>query len=249
MRLFMAVAVGTSALCASTSHAYVTIASNQPVPAVPQGNFMVQNGEFSDALNSGGTNWYGLGLAQGFTSSGGHTVDRLTVWGGSEYLGSQTPWTEQQLSANITGFQVVLMKQNLLGAYITQQSWIVNTPSVTQMATGDFTSDTLSPVFQLSMDLGGSFMLGSGVYYLAVGAILADGDGDSWQWIDGLWSGADPDYPFIATTGDTPTSWGQWAPVSNGSSGSMLLESTIPGPGALALMAAALLTGGRRRRR
>lgn len=249
MRLFVASAVGVFAVCASAHAEFFTVASNLPAPAVPQGDFMVQDGTFSDSLNSGGTNWYGLGCAQGFTTVAGYTLDRLTVWGASEYLGSDDPSAETSLSRNITGFQVVLMKQNAQGAYITQTQWMVSRMAVTQTATGNYTNNSHSPVFSLEMNLPGSFLTSAGTYYVMVGAVLADGDADAWQWINGQWDGTDPSHPYIATTGDTPTSWGQWAPISTGISGSMLIQSTVPGPGALALLAAGGIAGGRRRRR
>lgn len=248
MRSLVAFSAAVCTMSAGTAQAYFTVASNAPMAPQEQSPFMVQEGTFSDSLNSGGTNFYGLGLAQGFTTAQSYSMDRLTVWGASEYAGVTEPWLQTSLSSNIVGFQAVLMKQNELGAYQQLKSWVVNRSSVTQTATGNCLDGVLSPVFELSMDLSGGFTVGAGTYYMAVGAILADGDGDSWSWVHGQWDGTNPSNLFLATVGDTPTSWGQWSAIPDGSSGSMLLESNIPAPGTLALLAAGL-AGSRRRRR
>lgn len=249
MRSLVAFAVGACALCAGASHGYFTVAHNAPLAPSQRDPFMVQESTFSDSVNSGGTNFYGLGLAQGFTTSQSYSLDRLTVWGASEYLDSDEPWAQTALSANILGFQAVLMKQNALGAYVTQQSWNIGLGAVSQTATGNYIDGSLSPVFELSMDLTGGFTVGAGTYYLAVGAVLADGDGDSWSWVHGQWDGANPNNLLLATIGDTPTSWGQWSAVPNSTSAAFHLESTIPAPGTLALLAAGAWARGRKRRR
>lgn len=255
MRKYLALAVASCAFGASAAQASVTIVQNAPMAPYAQNPLMVQDGTFSDSLNSGGTNNYALGLAQGFTTASAFSLDRLTVWGASEYSDVPEPWLETSLSSNITGFQTVLLKQNALGAYQQVHSWVVNRANTTMSATGNYSSETLGPVIQVGMDLvGGPASLAAGTYYLAVGAIMADGDGDSWSWTHGQWDGTNPSNLLIATIGDTPTSWGQWSAVPNGTSTSFHLEGAfIPGPGILAFMAVAplgsSLGGGRRRRR
>jgi hypothetical protein len=210
---------------------------------------MVQDGNFSDSLNSGGNNFYGLGLAQGFTTTQTYSLDHLTVWGASEYAGVARPWEQTALSANIVGFQAVLMRQNQLGAYVTLNSWTITRANVTQTATGNLLNPSLGPVFELGMNLNGGYTIGAGTYYLAVGAILSNPDGDAWSWINGQWDGTQASHLLLATTADTPTSWGQWAAVPTGVSAAMHIQSNIPAPGALALLTAGGLAGGRRRRR
>lgn len=250
MRSLVAFVFGTCAACAGTAHAeFYTVAHNAPLAPEQRDPFMVQGGSFSDSLNSGGTNWYGLGLAQGFTTTQSYSLDRLTVWGASEYAGVAEPWLQTALSANILGFQAVLMKQNALGAYQQLHSWNIGIGGVTQTLTGNCLEFFNSPVFELGMNLNGGVTVGAGTYYLAVGAILDDGDGDSWSWIHGQWDGTNPSNLLLATIGDTPTSWGQWSAVPDGTSGAMHIESTVPAPGTLALLAASSLAGGRRRRR
>lgn len=249
MRLFVSFVAASCALGGSSALAMDVVAHNAPAPPVQQGPNLVQDGVFSDALSSNGEYWHGLGLAQGFTTTSGYTLDRLTVWGASQYIGVTDPWSMSMLSSNILGFQIVLLSQNLSGAYVAQHSWNININNVTQSATGTYASDTLSPVFALTMDLTGEYFAAAGTYYLAVGAVLANGDGDAWEWIGGVWDGTDSAHHYIATTADTPTSWGQWSPTTTGISGAMLLESNIPGPGGLVILTAGLCGGSRRRRR
>lgn len=249
MRSLVALVVGSCAVTAGAAHGSFTVALNSPIPPTQSGNYMVQDGNFSDSVNSGGNNFYGLGLAQGFTTTQSYSLDHLTVWGASEYAGVARPWEQTTLSTNIAGFQAVLMRQNQLGAYITLKSWTVTRANVTQTLTGNYLNPTLSPVFELGMDLSDGYTIGAGTYYLAVGAILSNPDGDSWAWLNGQWDGTQPNHLLLATTSDTPTSWGQWSSVPNGISAAMHLQSTIPAPGAIALLTAGALASGRRRRR
>lgn len=244
-----ALAAGATALAASTANAYFTVADNAPMLPTAQGGFMVQDATFSDSIGSDGAYFNGLGLAQGFTVSQSYSLDRLTVWGASDNFGNNRPWTTTALSSNITGLQVVLMKRTGDSTLQTLHTWNIGMASIAQSLTGNYTPNVFNPVFELGMNLAGGYSINAGTYYLSVGAVLANPDGDAFQWVNGQWDGADPSHQLLATVADTPTSWGQWSAVPDGTSSSMLIESNIPGPGTLAMLAAGALGSGRRRRR
>jgi MYXO-CTERM domain-containing protein len=117
-----------------------------------------------------------------------------------------------------------------------------------QQLTGNYTAGTLSPVFRLSTVLAGNYTLGTGNYMITIGGVLNNPDGDSFAWTDGLADGSLPATQAYATVGDTPTEWGSWIPISDGTSGAFVLNG-VPAPGAVALLAMAGLRGRRRRDR
>ena len=128
------------------------------------------------------------------------------------------------------------------------QSWTIQTGQFLQQLTGNYTAGTLSPVFRLSTVLAGNYTLGAGNYMITIGGVLNDPDGDSFAWTDGLADGSLPATQAYATVGDTPTEWGSWIPISDGTSGAFVLNG-VPAPGAVALLAMAGLRGRRRRDR
>ena len=128
------------------------------------------------------------------------------------------------------------------------QSWTIQTGQFSQVLTGNYTAGTLSPVILLSTVLAGNYTLGAGNYMITIGGVLNNPDGDAFAWTDGLADGSLPATQAYATVGDTPTEWGTWIPISDGTSGAFELNGvTVPAPGAVALLAMAGLRGRRRR--
>jgi hypothetical protein len=252
MRLFAAsvfiIVAASPALARST-----TIAQNLPVPAVndPNSGFAVQDGTFSDALQSDGSYFYSQAIGQSFSVGSGQssTITDIAFWGSSEYFQSTTPWTQTALSSNIISMQIAILRTDTgTSDFPIVQSWTIQTGQFLQQLTGNYTAGTLSPVFRLSTDLAGNYTLGAGNYMITIGGVLNDPDGDSFAWTDGLADGSLPATQAYATVGDTPTEWGSWIPISDGTSGAFVLNG-VPAPGAVALLAMAGLRGRRRRDR
>jgi hypothetical protein len=252
MRLFAAsvfiIVAASPALARST-----TIAQNLPVPAVndPTSGFNVQDGTFSDALQSGGNYFYSQAIGQSFSVGSGQssTITDIAFWGSSEYIQSSTPWNQTALSSNIISVQIAILRTDTgTSDFPIVQSWTIQTGQFSQVLTGNYTAETFSPVFRLSSVLAGNYTLGAGNYMITIGGVLNNPDGDSFAWTDGLADGSLPATQAYATVGDTPTEWGSWIPISDGTSGAFVLNG-VPGPGAVALLAIAGLRGRRRRDR
>jgi hypothetical protein len=252
MRLFAAsvfiIVAASPALARST-----TIAQNLPVPAVndPNSGFAVQDGTFSDALQSDGSYFYSQAIGQSFSVGSGQssTITDIAFWGSSEYFQSTTPWTQTALSSNIISMQIAILRTDTgTSDFPIVQSWTIPTGQFLQQLTGNYTAGTLSPVFRLSTVLAGNYTLGAGNYMITIGGVLNNPDGDSFAWTDGLADGSLPATQAYATVGDTPTEWGSWIPISDGTSGAFVLNG-VPAPGAVALLAMAGLRGRRRRDR
>jgi hypothetical protein len=252
MRLFAAsvfiIVAASPALARST-----TIAQNLPVPAVndPTSGFNVQDGTFSDALESGGNYFYSQAIGQSFSVGSGQssTITDIAFWGSSEYIQSSTPWNQTALSSNIVGMQIAILRTDTgTSDFPIVHSWTIQTGQFSQVLTGNYTAETFSPVFRLSSVLAGNYTLGAGNYMITIGGVLNNPDGDSFAWTDGLADGSLPATQAYATVGDTPTEWGSWIPISDGTSGAFVLNG-VPGPGAVALLAIAGLRGRRRRDR
>jgi hypothetical protein len=252
MRLFAAsvfiIVAASPALARST-----TIAQNLPVPAVndPTSGFNVQDGTFSDALQSGGNYFYSQAIGQSFSVGSGQssTITDIAFWGSSEYIQSSTPWNQTALSSNIISVQIAILRTDTgTSDFPIVQSWTIQTGQFSQVLTGNYTAGTLSPVFLLSTVLAGNYTLGAGNYMITIGGVLNNPDGDSFAWTDGLADGSLPATQAYATVGDIPTEWGSWIPISDGTSGAFVLNG-VPAPGAVALLAMAGLRGRRRRDR
>ena len=252
MRLFAAsvfiIVASSPALAQSTP-----IAQNLPYPAVldTTTGFYVQDGTFSDALQSGGSYFYSQAIGQSFSVASGQssTITDIAFWGSSEYFQSNTPWNQTALSSNIISMQIAILRTDTgTSDFPIVHSWTIQTGQFSQVLTGNYTAATYSPIFRLSSVLAGNITLGTGNYMITIGGVLNNPDGDSFAWTDGLADGSLPATQAYATVGDTPTEWGSWIPVSDGTSGAFVLNG-VPAPGAVALLAMAGLRGRRRRDR
>jgi hypothetical protein len=252
MRLFAASVFIIVASCPALAQS-TPIAQNLPYPAVqdPTTGFYVQDGTFSDALQSGGSYFYSQAIGQSFSVASGQssTITDIAFWGSSEYFQSNTPWNQTALSSNIISMQIAILRTDTgTSDFPIVHSWTIQTGQFSQVLTGNYTAATYSPIFRLSSVLAGNITLGTGNYMITIGGVLNNPDGDSFAWTDGLADGSLPATQAYATVGDTPTEWGSWIPISDGTSGAFVLNG-VPAPGAVALLAMAGLRGRRRRDR
>ena len=250
MRLFAASVFIIVASCPALAQS-TPIAQNLPYPAVldTTTGFYVQDGTFSDALQSGGSYFYSQAIGQSFSVASGQssTITDIAFWGSSEYFQSNTPWNQTALSSNIVSMQIAILRIDPgKSDFPIVHSWTIQTGQFSQVLTGNYTAATYSPIFRLSSALAGNITLGTGNYMITIGGVLNNPDGDSFAWTDGLADGSVPATQAYATVGDTPTEWGSWIPISDGTSGAFVLNG-VPAPGAVALLAMAGLRGRRRR--
>ena len=250
MRLFAASVFIIVASCPALAQS-TPIAQNLPYPAVqdPTTGFYVQDGTFSDALQSGGSYFYSQAIGQSFSVASGQssTITDIAFWGSSEYFQSNTPWNQTALSSNIISMQIAILRTDTgTSDFPIVHSWTIQAGQFSQVLTGNYTAETFSPVFRLSTALAGNFTLSAGNYMITIGGVLNNPDGDSFAWTDGLADGSAPATQAYATVGDTPTEWGTWIPISDGTSGAFVLNG-VPAPGAVALLALTGLRGRRRR--
>jgi len=252
MRLLAAsvfiIAATSPALAQST-----VIAENLPYPAQydPISGRDLQDGTFSDAFQSGGNYFYSQAIGQSFSIASGQTstITDITFWGSSEYQQSSTPWNQTALSSNIVGMQIAIFRTDTgTPNFPLVTSWTIQTGQFNQVLTGNYTPGTFSPVLQLSSALAGNFTLSSGSYMITIGGVLNNPDGDAFAWTDGLADGSIPATQAYATVGDIPTEWGTWISIPDGTSGAFILGgTTVPAPGAIALLGMAGLRTRRRR--
>jgi hypothetical protein len=211
-------------------------------PALAQSTPIAQND---------GSYYYSQAIGQSFSVASGQssTITDIAFWGSSEYRQSDTPWSQTALSSNISSMQIAILRiDNESSDFPIVHSWTIQTGQFSQVWTGNYTAETLSPVFRLSSALSGNFTLGAGKYMITIGGVLNNPDGDSFAWTDGIADGSDRATQAYATVGDTPTEWGTWIPISDGTSGAFVLNAvTVPAPGVVALLAMAGLRGRRRR--
>jgi hypothetical protein len=196
----------------------------------PASGRLLRDGTFCDALVSGGAYFWSQTIGQTFLVPDRTTATIANVqwWGSSEYLASSAPWNETALSANITGFQIAILRT---GTGDTQfpvvASWTVQRNTVMQQLTGSYTPTTYSPVFQLNAALGSGISLGAGTYMITIGAMLSNANGDALAWTNGVADGSLPTTQCWATVGDVPSEWGTWSRVTDGTSGAFILTGTL----------------------
>jgi len=142
-------------------------------------------GVLSDALASNGTYFNGQTVADNFTvGSGGWNASTLRFWGASE------GWFNPDLR-NVTGFEINIMSP--LGSVL--HNWVVQMSSanLTKSTTGR-TNLAGADEYEFNLDLVGlmgGLNLAAGTYYLNIGSVNADGQGDGWAWSNSDSGGAD----------------------------------------------------------
>jgi hypothetical protein len=217
----LSVAMGLAALAIGATADAALVASNARTGPV---------GAYSDAYSSGGYTYAQSG-AQSFSVEDETQVDSLRFWG------SVNGFFGQGID-NITSFEVRIWNADFTA--VVYQA----TVSASRVATGveNFFNQ---PEYQFDATL--NTVLAAGSYNLNVGAVLAVANGDQFVWSSGL-----NDLGFYFTNGTPFGSWTQYSPGVNNTAGGAfeMFGETVPAPGAIALFlsAAALVTGGRRRR-
>ena len=220
---------GLAGLVVVASAANAAIVSAN-LPTVNENNQAI--GAFSDAYSSNGNYYYGESLASRFTTGQTWNLSQLTFWGFSENYQSSG-------LANVAGFQLQILSSDF-SSVLVNKTWTLGELAV--QATGNI-GVTGGIEYQLAGGLNN--VLGPGTYWLNIGVVMNDPDGDAWVWTSGMNSSGLAG--VASSNGDG--GWNPWQVQETSWAGShILFGQLVPAPGALALLATAGLAAGRRRR-
>ncbi len=192
-------------------------------------------GFYSDGFDSKGAYNYPQSGAQSFSLEDSTTVGGLSWWG------SMNGFFGQGLD-NVDCFQIVVWNSTFTNQVYSKR---VDISNITISSAG---ADSFygQPVYEFSVDSSdvADFNLTSGSYFMNIGAILNDTQGDQFVWsqgedVDGFWY-------------TNSNNWGNWQPlpsqIENTAGGAFQMYALVPTPGAVALLGMAGLLGRRRNR-
>lgn len=189
-------------------------------------------GFYSDAFDSKGDYEYAQSGAQQFSTEDTYTMSSLKWWG------SSNGFNDQGIS-NINAFQIVVWNQTF-----TSQVWStkINIENILVTETGE-TNFYNQPVYSFYVPI--TFTLEYGNYFMNIGALLSDVDGDQF-----VWSQGENVTGFWQTSPNGSGGWGSWHPlppslIGNTPGGAFVLSA--PSPGAISLLGLAGMFGRRRR--
>lgn len=206
--------------------------------SVANADFIVVNnpvedtvGFYSDAFDSKGSYEYPQSGAQAFDTEDTYTMSSLKWWGSSNGFNGEG-------ISNIDAFQIIVWDESF-----ENQVWSskINLEQISLVDTGE-TNFFGQPVYSFYIPV--SFTLDSGSYFMNIGAMLNDSDGDQF-----VWSQGEDDENFWQTSPFGQGGWGSWhlLPPSIGNTAGGAFVMTAPAPGAIALIGLAGLVTRRRR--
>lgn len=219
--------VALAALTLATASEASVVSANLPAVDV--------NGEasgyFSDAYSSNGSYYNEQSIAVRITVGASYNINQLTFWGFSENF-------FQAGLANVAGFQMQIISADF-NTVAVDHAWSLDELAVQATGNSGVTGGT---EYQFTGEL--NHILSAGTYWLNIGVVAVDGDGDGWIWTNGMV----PTNPLGVAFGNG-SGWDPWSsfPDTSGSGSHILFGTVIPGPGALALLAMGVLPRSRRR--
>lgn len=210
-------------MCGSVAKAEFVVVNNPVADTV---------GFYSDAFDSKGTYTYAQSGAQAFSLEDSYTTSSLRWWGSSNGFNGQG-------IANFDAFQIIVWNADFTDQVFATKIDIEN---INVVDTGDFNFYN-QPVYQFYVPL--AFDIAAGSYFMNIGVMLNDADGDQF-----VWSQGENVEDFWQTSPNGPGGWGSWNPlppslIGNTAGGAFVLSA--PTPGAIALLGLAGLVGRRRR--
>lgn len=183
-------------------------------------------GIFSDGISTNGSQFYQTATADNFSLSSAAKITDVEFWGGSEDF-------EFADLTNFQAFDIYVYDSNFNAVYSTQ----VSTASLNPVNTGTLnSSNNGGEIF--SFNLSTSINLSAGNYFLHVGSINVDPNGDAFIWDDS--ATGDGSYAFNYFDGNG------WQIISGGDLAFKL--TAAPEPASLSLLALGGLALIRRRR-
>lgn len=189
-------------------------------------------GFYSDAFDSKGTYTYAQSGAQAFSLEDSYTTSSLRWWGSSNGFNGQG-------ITNFDAFQIIVWNADFTDQIFATK---INIENITATLTGD-ENFFGQPVYEFYVPL--AFDIAAGSYFMNIGVMLNDADGDQF-----VWSQGENALGFWQTSPNGPGGWGSWNPlppslIGNTAGGAFVLSA--PTPGAIALLGMAGLAGRRRR--
>lgn len=189
-------------------------------------------GFYSDAFDSKGGYSYPQSGAQAFSLEDSYTTSSLHWWGSSNGFNGQG-------ITNFQGFQIIVWNSDFSEQVYSTK---INMSSITTVATGQ-ENFFGQPEYEFYTSL--SFDIDAGNYFMNIGVLLNDANGDQFVWsqgenVEGFWQTS----PF------GQGGWGSWHPLPPaliGSTAGGAFVLTAPTPGAIALIGLAGLVCRRRR--
>ena len=206
--------------------------------SVAKAEFVVVNnpvadtvGFYSDAFDSKGTYTYAQSGAQAFSLEDSYTTSSLRWWGSSNGFNGQG-------ITNFDAFQIIVWNADFTDQVFTTK---INMGNIKAAQTGE-TNFFGEPVYEFYVPL--AFEIAAGSYFMNIGVMLNDADGDQF-----VWSQGDDVLGFWQTSPFGQGGWGSWHPlptfIGNTAGGAFVLSA--PTPGAIAILGMAGLVGRRRR--
>ena len=189
-------------------------------------------GFYSDAYDSKGGYNYPQSGAQAFSLDDSYTISSLRWWGSSNGFNGQG-------ITNFNGFQIIVWNSDFTDQVFSTK---INMSSVSTVATGE-ENFFGQPEYEFFIPL--SFNIAEGDYFMNIGVLLNDADGDQF-----VWSQGEDEEDFWQTSPFGQGGWGSWHPlppslIGNTPGGAFVL--TAPAPGAIALLGIAGMLTRRRR--
>lgn len=189
-------------------------------------------GFYSDSFDSKGNYTYAQSGAQAFSLDDSYTTSTLHWWGSSNGFNGQG-------ISNFQAFQIIVWNSDFTEQVFSTK---INMSSITAVATGE-ENFFGQPEYEFYTPL--SFNINEGNYFMNIGVMLNDANGDQF-----VWSQGENVEDFWQTSPFGPGGWGSWHPlppnlIGNTAGGAFVL--TAPSPGAIALLALAGITSRRRR--
>lgn len=212
----------TAVMCGSVAKAEFVVVNNPVTDTV---------GFYSDAFDSKGTYNYAQSGAQAFSLEDSYTTSSLRWWGSSNGF-------NRQGITNFDAFQIIVWNADFTDQVFATK---INIENITATLTGD-ENFFGQPVYEFYVPL--AFDIAAGSYFMNIGVMLNDADGDQF-----VWSQGEDALGFWQTSPNGPGGWGSWNPlppsIGNTAGGAFVLSA--PTPGAIALLGMAGLIGRRRR--
>ena len=125
------------------------------------------DGFFSDGISTGGQFW-GQSIADDFSLASQSNITKITFWGSSE------AFFNDDLS-NFASWDIQILNSAFGTVFTTNVSKASLSPVLTG-SVGDFTGSEFKFTFNTNINLA------AGSYFLNVGSVNSDPDGDGWNW-------------------------------------------------------------------
>lgn len=177
-----------------------TVMASANAAVIWDNGYTSPNGYFSDSISSNGAYWYTHAAADNFSLGDHYYAQTIKFWGSSEN------WDHPDLT-NFSHFQVVIYNSDFTVALYDET---VTTASLNPTLTGNVNVlGGLEYVF--THNTVGNFDLGPGNFWLHIGSVNVDPNGDGWAWAlgnaDGIkssnvfdgqgWFQSDDDLAFV----------------------------------------------------